>query len=534
MLLVTAAEMRAIDRHTIEGGHASGADLMDRAGAGVVDAMERRYGPVLALRVLVLCGRGNNGGDGFVCARRLQAAGAEPRVAVLGDPGGISGDARTHLDAMRRAGIEARAIDSEQALHALIADRDAWDFALDAMLGTGARGAPEGLIAAGVQALRDMDDAGTRVVAVDLPTGLDADTGTIARRTVRADLTVTFGWPKRGQILYPGRAFVGSLEVVDIGLVTPPAVEREAPELATDAAMAALVPARDPRAHKGSVGRVLAVGGSVGLTGAIALAAQASTRAGAGYVHVAVPESLNDILEVKLTEEITLPMPETKERALASAAFDSIVDRSRACDALVVGPGLSRAPEAADLARRLVASVARPMVIDADAINAFEGRPDLLASAGGVRVITPHLGEMSRLDGTAVAELEARRIDAARERAASLRAVVVLKGAPTVTAAPDGRVTVNPTGNPGLATLGTGDVLAGAIGALLAQGLDPYDAARLAVYVHGAAGDRAAASIGQHGMRAGDLLDTLPLALQALDRLREEGGPRGEKTKPAR
>jgi NAD(P)H-hydrate epimerase len=526
MLLVTAEEMRQIDRHTIESGHADGATLLERAGAGVVEATQRRYGSVLGLRIAVLCGRGHNGGDGFVAARHLEAAGARPHVIVLGDTDAIRGDARLHLDRLRESHLEPVAVHDEQELHAALGEGGSWDFALDAMLGTGARGAPEGVIAVGVQALRDLDDAGTRILAVDLPTGVDSDDGSIARRTVRADLTVTFGAPKRGQLLYPGRAFVGELEIVDIGLQVPPAIASGAAELATLAAMASLVPLRDPRAHKGSVGRVLAIGGSVGLTGAITLAARAATRAGAGYVHAAVPESLNDILEVKLTEEITLPMPQTSERSLSEGALQPLVERSRSADAVVIGPGFSRVPQSETLARQLVAAIARPVVLDADALNAFAGRAELLASFGGALVITPHLGEMSRISGISSAELEAHRIDAAREQARQLNVVVVLKGAPTVTAAPDGRATVNPTGNPGLATLGTGDVLSGVIGALLAQGLEPYDAARLGVWVHGDAGDRAAAERGQHGMNAGDLLDTVPLAMRALVRRRETTKPR--------
>jgi NAD(P)H-hydrate epimerase len=523
MRLVTAAEMRAMDRRTIVGGHASGETLMERAGAGVVRAMTERYGSLLALRVLVVCGRGNNGGDGFVAARWLKDAGAHPTVVVLGDPDDIAGDARTHFERMRAAGLAPTAVDSEDALARAANAGASWDFALDAMLGTGAEGDPRGPIAAGVELLRELDAAGTRIVAVDLPTGLNADTGRLARRAVRADLTVTFGAPKRGQYLYPGRAFVGALEVVDIGLVAPE--EGSGVELATEAAMAALVPLRDPRAHKNAVGRVLIVGGSAGLTGAVALAARAAARAGAGYVRVAVPASLADLMALKLTEEIALAMPETRTRSLAAAAFAPLSRAAREADAVVLGPGLSRAAASATLARRLAAAIAGPLLIDADGLNAFEGRTAALAAGNVARVLTPHLGELSRLTGIDAADLEARRIDVAREQARALNAVLVVKGAPTVTAAPDGRATVNPTGNAGLATLGTGDVLSGVIGALLAQGLAPYDAARLGAWLHGAAGDRAAERFGQHGVTAGDLPEAVALAMRALVEVREASGP---------
>jgi len=534
MLLVTAEEMRRLDRATIEGGHATGEILMERAGAGVVEALERRYGPILGLRVLVLCGTGNNGGDGFVAARHLRGRGAEVHVALLGDRARVRGEALAHLERMTASGLDLTPIASEEALERLVASRDAWDFALDALLGTGAHGEPEGLVAAGVEALRQVDEAGTHVLALDLPTGVDADTGAIARRAVRADLTVTFGCPKRGHLLYPGRAFVGALEVVDIGLAPDALAATPSPvRLATPAAMAALLPARDPRAHKGSVGRVLVVGGSTGLTGAVALAARAALRSGAGYVQAAIPRSLNDVLEVKLTEEMTLAMPETPERTLALAALEPLLARAGEADAVALGSGLSRHREAAELARRAVAECDRPLVIDADGLNAFEGHTESLARAQAPRVLTPHLGEMRRLTGIDAGTLEANRIDLTREWARRWRAVIVLKGAPTVTATADGHTTVNPTGNPGMATAGMGDVLTGAIAALIAQGLGPYDAARLGVYLHGMAGDLVAAEMGQAGMVAGDVAEAMPRALMTLVRLRtEETRPSLDARKP--
>jgi hydroxyethylthiazole kinase-like uncharacterized protein yjeF len=516
MRLVTAEQMRRLDRATIDAG-TSGETLMERAGSGVVETLERRYGPSLGLRVLVLCGTGNNGGDGFVSARHLRGRGAEVHVALLGDHAKVRGEALAHLERLRRAGLEPVAIGSLEALERLVASRDAWDFALDALLGTGAHGEPEGLMEAGVEMLRRLDEAGTHVIALDLPTGVDADRGAIARRAVRADLTVTFGCPKRGQLLYPGRAFVGALEVVDIGLDAQALDALADPvELATPAAMAALLPTRDPRAHKGSVGRVLVAGGSVGLTGAVALAARAALRSGAGTVKAAVPKSLNDVLEVKLTEEMTTPMPETPERTLALAALEPLLARAGEADAVVVGSGLSRHREAAELARRVVAECDRPLVLDADGLSAFEGLADAFVRATAPRVLTPHLGEMRRLTGIDTSILDADRIDVAREWARRWHTVLVLKGAPTVIAGPDGETTVNPTGNPGMATVGMGDVLAGVIAALIAQGLTPYDAARLGAYAHGLAGDQVAAELGPLGLVAGDVAEAMPKALRTL------------------
>ena len=527
MLLLTAEEMRAIDRRTIEGGHATGIELMRRAGRGVVDAIEGRYGSLLGLRALVLCGTGNNGGDGFVAAAEMRDRGAAVRVVVLGQPGRIQGDAALAMAELSGPGIEVATATTEPELATIIRELDEWDLGVDALLGTGARGVPEGAIAAGVQALRELDDAGTRIVAIDLPTGVDADTGAIARRAVRADFTVTFGSPKRGHYLYPGRAFSGELEVVDIGLVSPPAGDPiGAVRLSTAAAMAALLPLRDPRAHKGMAGRVLVIGGSPGLTGAVALAARAASRAGAGYVQVAIPASLHDVMAAKLTEQMPIRCAESPERSLVPASWESIAAHLDRIDAVALGPGLSRDPGSLELARRAVAEVAKPMVIDADALRAVAGAVQLLAHARAPRVLTPHLGEMSRLTGLTTETLEARRIDAPREWADTWNTVVLMKGAPTVIASPQGGTHVNPTGNPGMATAGMGDVLTGVVAALLAQGLDAHGAAALAAYLHGAAGDHVAAERGLIGLVAGDVVESMPAAIHALGGRRVEPGGR--------
>jgi len=540
VLLLTAEAMRRLDRLTIEGGRANGFELMARAGAGVARALERRYGPALGLRILVLCGAGNNGGDGFVAARELSARGARVRTLLLAPRANVRGAALKHLEALEREWGPVPEVADDSALGREIAALDAWDFALDALLGTGARGEPEGLAAAGVEALRNLDERGTRVVAVDLPTGVEADRGAIARRAVRADLTVTFGAPKRGHWLYPGRAFTGTLEVVDIGLAAPTADDPDyAVELATPDTIAARLAVRDPRAHKHAVGSVLVIGGSAGLTGAVTLAARGATRAGAGLVRTLVPESLRDILAIKLTEEMTLAAPETANRALARAARPVALEHAAAADAVVLGPGLSRDPEAFALAGDLVRELAMPAVVDADALNALAagagdgaGARAALTVAAAPRVLTPHLGEMSRLTGIPADQIERDRIDLARRFAREWNCVVVLKGAPTVTAAPDGHATVNPTGNPGMATAGAGDVLSGAIAAFLAGGLPPYDAARLGVYAHGLAGDHCALRIGPIGYSAGSLARALPGALAELARHRDQALERGGASAP--
>jgi len=519
MQLLTAAEMRAVDEATIAAG-TPGEVLMERAGQGVAGALEHAWGSPLALRVLVLAGPGNNGGDGFVAARALAERGATVRVVVCATRESLRGDARAMLERYEAAGARAVFVADEAALTACIAERDQWDHVIDALLGTGAKGEPRGLVAAACRQANALRARGARVLAVDLPTGVSSDDGRACEGAVHADRTVTFAHPKRGHYLWPGRALRGELEVVDIGALPPQRAGITPASLATPRELARLVPARDARAHKGSVGSALVIGGAPGMTGAVVLAARAAARAGAGYVRVAVPASLQDTVAAQLVGPMVFGFGEDERRSLTTSAVPSLLEESARAGAVALGCGLSRHPHAAALARELATRLAKPLVLDADALWALSPAEDRLVPAlrlaSAPRVLTPHLGEMQRLTGQDAAELEARRIDAARGWAQRWGAVVVMKGAPTVVAAPDGRVSVNPTGTPALATAGTGDVLAGVLVALLAQGLAPFDAARLAVWVHGRAGELAGEEIGVPGTIASDVVEKLPRALAAL------------------
>ena len=306
MFLVTAAEMGALDRATIDSGQVAGAELMERAGRGVATATAKHFGSPLALRVLVLCGPGNNGGDGFVAARHLHAMGAAVRVGLVAPRSQVHGDALEHLRRMETAGLHAESVESEAGLATLVSSVGRWDWALDALLGTGSSGELHGLLPAASETLRRLRAHGTRIVAVDLPTGVSPDDGSVTQHAVAADLTVTFGFYKRGQILHPGRESCGVLELVDIGLSPPDHSGLEATRLADGSELGALLPSRDPRAHKGSAGRVLVVGGAMGMAGAVVLAARAASRAGAGYVRVAVPASLADVLAAHLVDELAV------------------------------------------------------------------------------------------------------------------------------------------------------------------------------------------------------------------------------------
>ncbi len=489
LLVLTAARMREADAAATAAGTPV-RTLMERAGAGAVRAIEQHFGRMHGWRVAVVVGKGNNGGDGRIVARLLAAAGARVTVHAVGEG---SADVAPEIDLV-----------------------------VDALLGTGSRGALSVPYAAAVEAMAAAQSRGARVVALDLPSGLDADTGRAlvdGGASVRADLTVAFAHLKPVHVLVPGRARCGAIAVVDIGVEPVTSDPGLDPELSSDAWIAGLLPRRAADAHKSACGRVLVLGGSVGLTGAVVLASTAALRAGAGLVTAGVPESLNDALEAAMIEPMTWPLPESPERALSEAAAPMVLDRAGQAQVVALGPGLSRSAEATALARQVVAAAHAPIVLDADGLNAFAGRADELArrAPGMALIVTPHVGEMARLSGLDAATIERERLTLPARMAKRWNAVVVLKGAPTVIAAPDGRTTVNATGNPGLATAGAGDVLTGVLAGFVAQGLLPYDAARAAVHVHGLAADIAHARVGTLALVAGDVTAALPQAMCRLE-----------------
>ncbi|MBM4285411.1 MAG: NAD(P)H-hydrate dehydratase [Deltaproteobacteria bacterium] len=511
MKLVTAAQMRELDRRTIEELGVPSLVLMENAGRTTYQVLRREY-PALEGPVAVLAGRGNNGGDGLVVARYLTNDGLGVTVFLLAEKETVRGDARVNLEIALKLGVEVVEVTSENHLNRLYRDLASAGLVVDALLGTGLNAAVHGLYRTVIDMVNGLD---VQVLAVDIPSGLCADTGQPLDEAIFADVTVTYGWPKLGQALPPGRDYVGRLWRVDIGI--PPAFSREIPaELADPEEMLLLLPPRPRESHKGTFGHLVVAAGSAGKTGAAALTAQGALRAGAGLVTAAVAESLNDILEVKLTEAMTLPLPEIPgERALGLAALEPLARFMEGKTALALGPGLGTHPETQELVRELVRTLPQPLVIDADGVNALAGRLDLLAQAPGPRLITPHPGEMARLTGASTREIQARRLETARELAAATRAVVALKGAQTVVASPEGVVSLNPTGNPILASGGSGDVLTGLIGGFLAQKLNAWDAARLGVYLHGLTADYLAKTVGRQGLAAGDLLAAYPEALAA-------------------
>lgn len=521
--LVDAARMQALDRHTIEELGIPGEILMESAGRAVLEVLLQRHGERLLSsggEVCVVCGAGNNAGDGFVVARHLALLGWPVRIVLASPAAGLRGDAARHFALAQAVGVTVEDGDWEPPRRGVL---------VDAIFGTGLSREIEGPMRVAIERINQTAGPEVAVVAVDLPSGLDAGTGQVWGAAVQADQTVTISLPKLGLALEPGRSLAGEVEVARIGIADqlPGEIRAEgleAAQLLTPRAMASLLPARPQIGHKGSFGHVLVVAASAGKTGAAALAARAAGRVGAGLVTLACPASLGDILEVKCTEAMTAPVPETPDRSLAEAGLDEILQLAVERDVTALGPGIGQDPDTVSLVRGLAARVPTPMVIDADGLNAFAHKAGALQARPGATVLTPHPGEAARLLGTGASEINRDRVGAARELAEITGAVVLLKGAASVSAAPDGRVIVNPTGGPALASGGTGDVLTGMVAGLLAQGLGALEAAAAAAYLHGEAADRLAAAGGSAGLLAEDLANAIPAAAEAL---RRRGGADG-------
>jgi NAD(P)H-hydrate epimerase len=519
MKLVTTEESRLLDRQATEEYGVPGLVLMENAGRGAALCFHDVFPSCRPAPVLVVCGKGNNGGDGYVIARHMENLGWQVRVLVLAGHEAIAGDARTNLDILLKSGTEVVFAPDEERLAAVLAPAPAPRLVIDAIFGSGLAAEVQGHFAT---AIRWINASGAAVGAVDIPSGVDAGTGRILGCAVQADCTATFAFAKAGQLIQPGAACGGELRLVDIGM--PRALQERVSDrlLLVDAAAAAdLLPPRPVAGHKGTFGHLLVVAGSTGKSGAAVLAAEGGLRSGTGLITVACPAAVHDIMEVKLTEAMTAPLPDL-DGALSLQSFDQILALTEGKRALALGPGLGTSPETVALVRRLVRTVELPLVLDADALNALAGHPEALGERRSEHlVLTPHPGEMARLAGESVAAVEADRIGAARNFAKRFGVVLVLKGAGTVIAFPDGRVRVNASGNPGMATGGMGDILTGIVGGLVAQGMDVGAAAVLGVYLHGAAADRLAMTQGTAGLCAGDVAAALPLAIHDLRKRRE-------------
>jgi ADP-dependent NAD(P)H-hydrate dehydratase / NAD(P)H-hydrate epimerase len=496
--IVTVAAVQAADAAAERAGIPV-AVLMGRAGAAVARAAARQLGTVAGRRVVALAGKGHNGGDALEALARLVGRGAGAEALVTGDPDALDAQGRRCVALVRLGGGRVRQFDAALAGRLLAGA----DLVLDGLLGTGASGAPRG---AAAEAIAAANAAGAPVVAVDIPSGVDGASGAVAGEAVTATVTVTFQAAKPGHVLPPGSEHTGRLEVADIGLPLDPGSWW----IGEAADLAGLVPVPGAELHKRSRGVLLLVGGSPGMGGAPTLMGRAALRSGTGLLVLAVPASVADRVGAAVPEAITVRLPESGG-GLAATADDACRRWLGEATAIGVGPGLGRADGTQKVVRGLLAAYRGPAVVDADGLFAL-GTGGPLAERGSPTLVTPHAGEFARL----APDAEGTRLDQAAERAARWGATVLLKGNNTVVADPDGRLAVNPTGVPSLATGGTGDVLTGLVGALLAQGLEPFDAARLGAWVHGRSGALAARALGPVSVAAGDVAQHLPAAFEEL------------------
>jgi ADP-dependent NAD(P)H-hydrate dehydratase / NAD(P)H-hydrate epimerase len=519
-LLATADIMRGLDRRAIDTVGVPGLVLMENAGRAFVDELETATGPVGGRHAVIVCGKGNNGGDGFVIARHLANRGGEVTVLLLSAPGAVRGDAKTNLDALlgmsRLRSSRVRIGGWTGKVRTPLPGSPG--IVVDAIFGTGFSGNIAGKEREAVAWINAAGESGAFVASVDIPSGVDASTGSVGNAAVKANLTVTMGLAKIGHYVGRGCDASGRVRVVDISI--PASLFAAAPREAVYRILAEdvlhVLPSRPRNAHKYSAGKVLVVAGSRSFTGAPVMTAGAALRAGAGAVVLAAPASVQKVLARKLTEVILASLEETASGSIAMAALPQVQSRGAWADALAIGPGLSRDEETMEFVRALIRSVDKPLVIDADALFALQGQTSILKGRSSPVILTPHTGEFASLAGGDAREADALRVSAARAAARRFASVVVLKGAPTVTAVPGGTVYVNSTGNPGMATIGSGDVLTGIIAGLAAQGMKPGQSAYAGVFIHGLAGDRGASRYGERSLIATDIGDAISGAISEI------------------
>ena len=521
MRILNAAQMREADRFTIEEIGIPSLVLMENAGRQVVAAIEAAYEARLSGRVAVLCGRGNNGGDGFVVARTLLQRGIDAAVFVIGALAEVRGDAKTNLEILGRLGVTVVEIGDEQSWELHFSEISQCTLIVDAIFGTGLKSALGGMMETIVA---DVNASAIPIISIDLPSGLSADTPHVLGDCIDASMTVTLAAPKLPLVLPPGEAHAGDVVIADIGIPHEviDSVEGQRIDLLTPEQLREIVEPRAADSHKGDFGRVTIVAGSRGKTGASHLAAMGALRSGAGLVTVATPASVLPIVASMAPELMTEPLAESADGMVAAGAIERLLELRH--DIIACGPGLGRGPGVAEFVRALLDRATVPLVLDADAITVLADDPaGLVGREERDVIITPHAGEMARLIGSSIEEVQSSRIDVATEFATSHRVYVVLKGHRTLIATPDGHIFINPTGNAGMATGGTGDVLTGMIAAWVAQLLDAEAACRLAVFLHGSAGDLAEAEEGQVAMTATDVIAHLGGALTRLTK--PEGDP---------
>lgn len=518
MRAITSAQMRELDRIAAAEFDIAGAELMRRAGNGVASVVsfiadQARMGDVF---VQLIAGRGNNGGDAFAAAWYLHEDDFDVEVLLAGRADEVRGDALRHLGKMRQAGIPLHELPTLEDWEEALNGAGSGMIVVDGILGIGVKGPPRGPAAGAIRYINAIAEDNV-IVSIDVPSGLDADTGESPGETVIADVTATIGLPKTGLLSPKAIRYVGSLDVVSIGIPLELASRYECTrELVTGWDARRHLPRRPHDTHKGQHGHALIIGGALGYSGAAAMAARAATRSGTGLVTALVPRAVHPLVAAATLEVMTHPGPDTETGSLSAAGWPAWQSRLEDFSAIVVGPGMTTHADTASWVKALLAHGKVPLLLDADALNVLAGNPAALAGAAGPVVITPHPGELARLLGCSVADVQSDREGAARRAAEVTRAVVVLKGAGTLVAQAGKPIHVNLTGNAGMASGGMGDVLAGLMGGLLAQGLPPFDAACASVFLHGRAGDNAAWRKSQASLCATDVIDELAFVFREL------------------
>jgi len=513
MKVATAEQMQELDRKAIETYRIPGIVLMENAGRGATDVIFSTFPDIQKKKVAIIAGKGNNGGDGFVIARHLLNHGVSVKVFLLTDPKALRGDAETNFQIFHRMRGEVISVPSSKDYQKVKKDLEKVDLLIDGIFGTGLDAEVRGYYREVIDHLNTLQKP---IVAIDIPSGLDANTGKPLGTAIRASLTITFGLPKVGHLISPGLDYVGVLKVIDIG-IPKNLVEEEKIQtylLEEEEIRKWLSIPRRPDTHKGDYGHLLVIAGSVGKTGAGAMACEAALRMGAGLVTLAIPKSLNAIMEMKLTEVMTEPLPETPKQTLSLRAFNSILHLCKNKRAVIIGPGVGTFKETQMLILKLIRTLDIPIIIDADGLTALAMQPKTLPATNRSLILTPHPGEMARFLQSTAKEVQEDRISISRNFSQSHHVYLVLKGYRTLIASPKGEIFINPTGNPGMASGGTGDVLTGMIGGLICQGFDILTSLQISVYLHGLAGDGVAKELGEKSLVATDIIKKIPSLLQ--------------------
>jgi len=512
MKLATNEQMAQVTKIAVKEFGIPGVVLMENAGFAVLREIAKDFTP--RERIVIICGNGNNGGDGFVVARHLHQRGYTLHLFHVGYPEHLIGDSEINYNILTKLGVPMSRIHGEKDLPELYMELSRCGLVVDSLIGTGmpvAAGRVEQKI------IEAVNEASCKVYSVDMPSGVGGNDGRIGAAAIRADKTIAFTLPKVGNLLYPGAEYNGELVIRDIGI--PKQIVDEVPmpyEVITRERVVPLIPQRDRNSHKGYYGKARMIAGSMSMAGAAILTTKAALRSGLGMARLYVPESINHIMKTAVPELITIPFQELRRGVIGINHIDTILKDAPDSDVFTIGPGCGISFELEEIVKNIVEKVTSPIVLDADALNVLAKDVSVLERKQAPIVITPHMGEMSRLTGKPLEEVTAHPVFTARDFAVTWQVTVVLKSARTVVATPEGKVYVNINGNPGMSTAGSGDVLTGIITGLLGQGLSPLDAALAGVFVHGMTGDRVAERLGEHGLLAGDLVESLPYTLKEL------------------